>query len=92
MKWKIDWKSRFRNRVWLMSLVSTTAAFVFTLLSLLGITPGWSEEQVMKAAEAALLLLSMVGVVMDPTTEGVGDGEKMDKESEKMRSSILSQK
>lgn len=73
---KINWKIRFRNKVWLTTLLATLAAFVFDLLSLLGIVPAVTEEAVMQAVTALLTLLSALGVIIDPTTEGAQDSDR----------------
>lgn len=73
---KINWKVRLRNRVWLTTLLATLCAFVFDLLAMLDVAPAVTEDVVMQAITALLTLLSALGVVIDPTTEGAGDSER----------------
>lgn len=73
---KINWKVRLRNRVWLTTLLATLCAFVFDVLAMLDIAPAITEDAVMQAVTALLTLLSALGVVIDPTTEGAGDSAR----------------
>lgn len=73
---QINWKVRLRNRVWLTSMLATLVAFAFDVLALLDVVPAIGEDSVMHAVTALLTLLSAVGVVIDPTTEGAGDSER----------------
>lgn len=70
---RIDWQVRFRNRVWLAAFASAVTGFVYKVLSLLDIMPAVNEDALIRAVEAMLYVLTMLGVVMDPTTGGVGD-------------------
>ncbi len=73
---KFNWKIRLHNKVWLTSLLATLAAFVFDVLTLLDLTPALTEDTVMQFITAVLTLLTALGVVMDPTTEGVNDSDR----------------
>lgn len=73
---KINWKVRLRNRVWLTTLLATLIAFVFDVLALLDIAPAITQDSVMQFVTALLTLLSALGVIIDPTTDGAGDSER----------------
>ena len=73
---KVNWKVRFRNKLWLSSFVSAVLAITYTILDALGIFPEMSEARLSRLIEAVLLLLSLLGVVIDPTTAGVGDSNR----------------
>ncbi len=73
---KINWKVRLRNRVWLTTLLATLCAFVFDLMALLDVAPAVTQDSVMQAITALLTLLSALGVVIDPTTQGAGDSAR----------------
>lgn len=70
---KFNWRIRFRNRVWLTTLLAVVCTFVFDLLQLFGVQTNVEQEQILQAGAAILSLLSALGVVMDPTTPGVSD-------------------
>ena len=73
---RINWKVRLRNRVWLTTLLATLVAFAFDVLALLDVAPAIGEDSVMQFITALLTLLSAVGVVIDPTTDGAGESER----------------
>ena len=72
---KINWSLRFRNKVWLTTLLAVVCTFVFNLLDLFGIETTVAQEQVMQLGAALLSLLSTLGVVIDPTTPGVSNSQ-----------------
>lgn len=61
--------------MWLTTLLATLIAFVFDVLTLLDVAPAITQDSVMQAVTALLTLLSALGVVIDPTTQGAGDSE-----------------
>lgn len=73
---KINWKVRCRNRVWLAAMAATVCAFVFDVLAMLDIAPAVTEDAVMQLVTAVLTVLSALGVVIDPTTEGAEDSDR----------------
>ena len=73
---KINWKVRFRNRVWLMTMAATVCAFAFDVLAMLDVVPSVTEDAAMQLVTAVLTLLSGLGVVIDPTTEGAADSAR----------------
>lgn len=72
---KINLTVRLRNKVFLFIFVPLLVAFVYQLLSMLGITPSITQGEVENLLLAAIELLAMLGVVVDPTTTGIGDSE-----------------
>lgn len=73
---KINWKVRFQNRVWLTSFISLIVGFIYNILRLLDIIPVVSQQLVMDIVAQILTILGMFGVVVDPTTEGLGDSKR----------------
>ena len=49
---KINWSLRFRNKVWLTTLLAVVCTFVFNLLDLFGIGTTVAQEQVMQLGAA----------------------------------------
>ena len=70
---KINWKVRFKNKLWLTSFVSLIIGFVFSLLRMLDVYPGFTESQVTNIANQILTFLGLIGVLVDPTTYGIND-------------------
>ena len=72
----INWKVRFRNKTWLTMFISLVVGFVFNILRLFDVSPVVTESLVMNIAGQVLTLLGLIGVIVDPTTAGVGDSER----------------
>lgn len=74
----INWKVRIRNRQFWLGVVGAIGAFVLSLADALGFGGSASPwvEAIEGVAAAALTLLALLGVVVDPTTEGVGDSSQ----------------
>ena len=70
---KINWKVRFKNKVWLTSFISLVVGFVFNLLTLFDVVPVVTQNNVMMIAENVLTFLGLIGVLVDPTTAGLND-------------------
>ena len=73
---KINWKVRFRNKAFLASLVALVIAFVYDLLAMLGVTPSVDENALLSIVDTLLKVLGLMGVIIDPTTQGFGDSER----------------
>ena len=69
----INWKVRLQNKTWLLAMAAALLAFVYQLLGLLGITPAVSQDQIAQLVGLAINVLVALGVVVDPTTSGMGD-------------------
>ena len=72
----INWKVRFRNKTWLTMFISLIVGLVFNILRAFDISPVVTESLVMNIAGQILTLLGLIGVIVDPTTAGVGDSER----------------
>lgn len=73
---KINWKVRFKNKVFLSSLFALVVSFVFELLALFEVFPAISESMVMQLCNIVLMILAGMGIISDPTTAGVSDSER----------------
>lgn len=73
---RINWKIRFKNRVWLLTFISAIVAFAYQVCTLLGVVPKVAEAQVMDFVKILLTLLVGLGVIVDPTTAGTADSER----------------
>ena len=73
---KINWKIRFKNKVWLLTFIGTIIAFAYQVCTMLGIVPKVAEDQVMDLVKILLTLLVGLGVIVDPTTAGTADSER----------------
>lgn len=73
---KINWKVRLRNKTWLASILALAVSFVYDLLAMLEVVPPVAEDWLMSLIQTVLTLLTALGVVIDPTTEGVQDSDR----------------
>ena len=73
---KINWKVRFKNKTWLLAFAGAIIAFVYQILSMLGIVSPISEDSVTQIVGIVVNLLVAIGIVQDPTTDGISDSAK----------------
>lgn len=73
---KINWKVRFKNKTFLTMFISLIVGFVFNILKLFDIYPEFTENTVMNIVSQVLTFLGLLGVIVDPTTAGIGDSER----------------
>jgi len=73
---KLNWKVRFKNRLWLGSFLSLIIGFVFSMLKLFDIYPVVTENQIANIVNQVLTFLGLIGVLVDPTTEGFNDSNR----------------
>ena len=73
---KINWKVRFRNKTWLFMFLSLIIGFVFNMLKLFDVYPAVTENQIVNIVTQVLTFLGLIGVLVDPTTAGLGDSDR----------------
>ena len=73
---RINWKVRFKNKVWLGSFFSLIVGFVYSMLALFDVFPEVTQSLVMQLMNQVLTFLGLIGVLVDPTTAGLGDSER----------------
>ena len=73
---KLNWKVRFKNKVWLGSFLSLIVGFVYSMLALFDVFPEVTQSLVLQLLNQVLTFLGLIGVILDPTTAGVGDSDR----------------
>lgn len=73
---KINWRLRFKNKATLVALLTGVVAFIYQILGLCGVTPSISESDIINTIGMLINMAVLMGVVVDPTTEGVSDSDK----------------
>lgn len=73
---KINIKARLKNKTFLISFSALAIAFVYQVLSIFDITPEISENDVVNMFSIIVNILACVGVVIDPTTDGMNDSDR----------------
>ena len=81
---KINWAVRFKNPLWVSAFVSQLFIIVQIILvglNSIGATDFQSSKEVegwiLTLVNAVFVVLASLGVVQDPTVEGVADGERV---------------
>ena len=73
---KLNWKVRFKNKVWLGSFLSLIVGFVYSMLALFDVFPSVTQNLVCNILNQVLTFLGLIGVVVDPTTAGLEDSDR----------------
>ena len=76
MQMQINWKVRFKQKVFLTSFISLIVSFVYSKLALFDVFPAITKNQVLEFVNQGLALLGLLGVIVDPTTAGISDSER----------------
>jgi phi LC3 family holin len=78
----INWKVRFKNKQWVISFLSQIMIIIEFILSGLNALhvihfqlTGAIQNSILTFVNAVFVILSMLGIVQDPTTKGYGDSE-----------------
>ncbi|MFD2444230.1 phage holin [Bacillus sp. CGMCC 1.16607] len=79
----INWKVRLKNKGWVMAFASQIIIMVQIILATLnsyGVVDFQITDQIkgeiLTLINSAFIILSMLGVVQDPTTKGLGDSKR----------------
>ena len=73
---KINWKVRFKNKIWLGSFLNLIVSFAYSMLGLFEVFPSVTRNNVLEIINQILTFLGLIGVLVDPTTAGLGDSER----------------
>ena len=75
---KINWKVRLKNKAFWLSLIPALLLVAQTIASLFGYN--WDfvvlNQQIAAIINAVFAVLSILGIVVDPTTAGIGDSQR----------------
>lgn len=73
---KINLKARLKNKTFIVSIATLLITFVYQLLSMFEVVPKVSESTVINLLGMVVNLLAGLGVIVDPTTDGINDSER----------------
>lgn len=83
----INWKVRVKSKVFWLAIIPAALLLAQTVLAMFGIT--WDctaiSDQLIAIVNAAFAFLAILGIVADPTTQGIGDSERAIKYTEPAR-------
>lgn len=74
----INWKVRLRNKAFWLAFIPAALLLVQTVAALFGFSLNLGDigDKLLAVVNAVFALLSILGVVVDPTTQGVGDSPR----------------
>lgn len=72
---KINWKIRFKNKAFWLALIPALLMLVSQVCGIFGIQIEIAalSEQLIAVVGTIFVILTLLGIVVDPTTDGVGD-------------------
>lgn len=74
---QVNWKVRARNKAFWIAIIPTTLLLAQQIASLFGVTLdlGDASNRLLSIVETVFIMLAALGIVNDPTTEGLRDSE-----------------
>lgn len=74
----INWTVRLKNKAFWLALIPALLLLAQTVAALFGYTLELSAlgDKLLAVVNAVFALLAIVGIVTDPTTEGLGDSQQ----------------
>ena len=69
----INWKVRIKNPIFWTTVIPAAVSFLYCVMGAFGIVPALTENMVLNLASAVITALTVVGVLVDPTTAGLSD-------------------
>ena len=72
----INLSVRFKNPTWVLSFATSVISFVYVILGMFEVVPPISQDIIIQVISAVVTFLTGVGVMIDPTTNGVKDSEQ----------------
>lgn len=74
----INWKVRIKNKAFWVAIIPAVILLVQVIASLFGLTLDLTDvgNKLLAVVNALFVVLSILGIVTDPTTEGVGDSDR----------------
>ena len=75
---EINWKVRIKNKVFWLALIPAVLLLVQTGCSVFGfeLDFGTLQDKLLAVVNALFAVLVILGIVADPTTEGLGDSKR----------------
>ena len=77
-KSKINWKVRIKTKAFWLALIPAVLLLIQVIASVFGYTLDLGDlgNKLLSVVEALFMVLSILGIVVDPTTDGVGDSKQ----------------
>lgn len=73
---KINWKVRFKNKIFLAALWSILISIAQQVAAIWGYDITIISERITGIFETILMALGLIGIIQDPTNDGLSDSER----------------
>jgi phi LC3 family holin len=75
---KINWLVRIKNKSWWLAMIPAVLLLIQAVMSVFGYEIDFGDlgNQLKAVVEAVFVILTLVGVVNDPTTSGLSDSQQ----------------
>ena len=72
----MDFKNRLKNKTFIITMAVAIIAFIYQLLAIFGVTAPITESEITELVMLVVNILVGLGILVDPTTEGITDGNQ----------------
>ena len=74
----INWKVRLKNKAFWLAIIPAVLLLVQTVAAVFGFSLDLGEigEKLLDVVNAVFLVLGIIGIVVDPTTQGLSDSDR----------------
>lgn len=74
----INWKVRVKNKNFWFAIIPAVLLLAQSVCAVFGVTieTGETQRLILAVVDAAFMVLSVLGIVTDPTTAGIGDSKQ----------------
>ncbi|WP_347714071.1 phage holin [uncultured Parvimonas sp.] len=73
----LNLKIRLKNKTFIVTMMTTVIAFVYQMLAQFEIVPKVTQDQTLQVVMLVVNILAGLGILVDPTTDGVKDSERV---------------
>lgn len=73
----LNLKIRLKNKTFIITMMTTIIAFVYQMLAQFEVVPKITQDQTIQVLMLVVNILAGLGILVDPTTDGVKDSERV---------------
>lgn len=73
----LNLKIRLKNKTFIITMMTTIIAFVYQMLAQFEVVPKITQDQTIQVLMLIVNILAGLGILVDPTTDGVKDSERV---------------
>lgn len=73
----LNLKIRLKNKTFIITMMTTIIAFVYQMLAQFEVVPKITQDQTIQVLMLIVNILAGLGILVDPTTNGVRDSDRV---------------